>query len=69
MSISNRERFLDICHFKSRGDLYTKDVLSELTLEKWVEQGAPEEIVNPRFYMDYFQFRDRRFLTEIKSDV
>ncbi len=69
MNISSKERFLDICHFKRRGDLYISDSLSERTLSNWVEQGAPEEIVNPRFCTDYFQFQDKRGLAEIRSGL
>ncbi|GAJ19613.1 unnamed protein product, partial [marine sediment metagenome] len=54
MNISPKERFLDICHFKRPGDLCMLtglcDIGWEETLEKWVEQGAPKEIINnPRF--------------------
>ncbi|GAI95787.1 unnamed protein product [marine sediment metagenome] len=59
MKISPKERFLDICHFKRPGDLYMSILLNrfwEQTLENWVEQGAPEEIINPRFHGEYFQF-------------
>jgi len=59
MNISLKERFLDICHFKRPGDLYMSIILNrfwEQTLENWVEQGAPKEIINPRFHGEYFQF-------------
>ena len=45
MNISPRERFLDICHFKRPGDLWLKDLFWQDTLEEWVKQGAPKEIV------------------------
>jgi len=78
MSISPRERFLDICHFKRPGDLYTFDQFWPETLPKWVEQGAPEQIVAPtfseqilgsRFVHDYFQFDGCRWLLEINSGL
>ena len=58
MNISPKERFLDICHFKRPGDLCILSAgisyFMEQVLKKWVEQGAPEEIINPRFLNDYF---------------
>ena len=64
MSISPKERFLDICHFKRPGDLCmlttSGNVFWEQALQKWVEQGAPQEILNPRFRGDYFQFQHIR---------
>ncbi len=69
MNISPKERFLDICHFKRPGDLWLKDYFPEETLKNWVAQGAPEEIVNPRFCREYFQFPRRSGLVEIKSST
>jgi len=57
MNISPKERFLDICHFKRRGDLYTSDSFWVKTLEEWLKQGAPKEIKNPHFREEYFQFQ------------
>ncbi len=56
MNISPRERFLDICHFKRPGDLFTTDSFWSSTLEKWIEQGAPKDIIHRRFQREYFQF-------------
>ena len=56
MNISPKQRFLDICHFKRPGDLWLRDFFWEETLEKWVEQGAPKEIIHPHFQREYFQF-------------
>ena len=67
MNISPKERFLDIAHFKRRGDLWLKDFFLQETLEEWVKQGVPEEIVNPRFCREYFQFPRSSGLVEIKS--
>ena len=70
MNISPKERFLDICHFKRPGDLFLIfDCFWEETLEKWVEQGAPKQIIDPRFREDYFQFQYPRWLSEIKSGI
>ena len=69
MSISNRERFLDICHFKRPGDLFYLDWFWPETLKEWVKQGAPEQIIPTvkepkwqagRFLSDYFHF-DRQY--------
>ena len=61
MSISPKERFLDICHFKRPGDLCMLsaglNVIAEHILKMWIEQGASEEITNPSFINDYFQFQ------------
>ncbi|GAI64290.1 unnamed protein product, partial [marine sediment metagenome] len=70
MNISPKERFLDICHFKRPGDLYMSINLNrfwEQTLENWVEQGAPKEIINPRFHLEYFQFEHIRSLAGTKG--
>ncbi|MBA7644280.1 hypothetical protein ES703_52022 [subsurface metagenome] len=67
MNISPKERFLDICHFKRRGDLYTRDSPEGQTLENWVEQGAPKEIIIPGFCREYFQFQRMRRLAGTKS--
>ena len=65
MNISPKERFLDICHFKRLGDLFYFDWFWPETLEEWVKQGAPKQIVPTgeehmwragRFLSDYFQF-------------
>ena len=70
MNISPKQRFLDICHFKRLGDLCMPSTLNrfwEQTLEEWVEQGVPKEIIHPHFLNDYFQFQHIHWLTEIKS--
>jgi len=70
MNISPKERFLDICHFKRPGDLCMLsgniNVFFEATLENWVEQGAPKEIMNPGFCREYFQIQRIRWLTGTK---
>jgi len=68
MNISPKERFLDICHFKRPGDLFLRvELFWPLTLEKWVKQGAPKEIINPRFRREYFQFQRIRSLEGTES--
>ena len=75
MNISAKQRFLDICHFKRPGDLCMLShpaqgsVLTEQTLENWIEQGAPKEIIDPDFCRDYFQFQYIRWLGEIRSGL
>ena len=70
MSISNRDRFLGICHFERPGDLYISDWFWPSALEEWVKQGAPKQIVpevqeqehmwlGSGFINDYFQFGSR----------
>ncbi len=62
MNISPKQRFLEICHFKRPGELYILPNIRcgfwEQTLENWIEQGSPKEIINRRFRRDYFQFRN-----------
>ena len=68
--ISPKQRFLDICHFKRPGDLCLLTSVNELQDEtpgNWVEQGAPQQILNAEFRQDYFQFTTIRRLTEIRS--
>jgi len=71
MNISPKERFLDICHFKRPGDLCMLggcvNCFWDETLEEWVKQGAPKEIIDPGFCGDYFQIQHQRWLVEIKS--
>ncbi len=70
MNISPKERFLDICHFKRPGDLYmpsSHNFFWGKTLEEWLKQGAPKEIIDPRFRREYFQFERIRMLVETKS--
>ncbi len=74
MSISDRERFLGICRFERLGDLYISDTFWPETLEEWVKQGAPKQIVastieeqehmwlGSGFLSDYFQFGRRHRL-------
>ena len=73
MSISAKERFLAICRFERRGELYllTPSINDfwPRTLREWVKQGAPEQILDSRFRGDYFQFNHIRLLREIKTGV
>ncbi len=74
MNISPKERFLDICHFKRPGDLYMlsagiNNIFWDKALEAWLQQGAPKEIMNPRFCRDYFRFQPIRWLSEIISGI
>jgi len=69
MGISARERFLGICHFERPGDLFTFDKFWPETLEEWVKQGAPKQIIDPCFLYDYFQFDHCHSLTQVKSGI
>ena len=69
MTISPKERFLDICHFKRPGDLFTFDKFWPETLEKWVKRGTPEQVIDPCFIYDYFQFDHWHPLTQVKSGI
>lgn len=70
MDLSSKERFLDICHFKRPNDLYLvtpyfHDFWSG-TLDAWVKQGAPQEILDNRFRGKYFQLEHIRMLREVR---
>ncbi len=78
MTTSTRERFLGICRFERPGDLYIREMFGLEALKEWVKQGAPEQILGRRgFVEDYFQcfnyFRNPRSLGEIgaprKADI
>ncbi len=67
MNISPKERFLDICHFKRPGDLYMIDGFAGPTIERWIEQGAPEELIDRDFAKEYFQFDHVHWIGKILS--
>jgi len=73
MSDAARERFLGVCRFERPGDLYLStpyfNSFWRQTLEEWVKQGAPAQIVENRFRADYFQFEHTRILHEIVSGI
>jgi len=56
MAMTRRDRFLGICRFDRPGDLYINDGFWSQTLKEWIKQGAPENIWDPAFRADYFQF-------------
>jgi uroporphyrinogen decarboxylase len=75
MKISPKERFLDICHFKRPGDLCLlsdrfNNLFWQQTLEEWSKQGAPKEIIDPRFRREYFRFERIHWLIGTRySDI
>lgn len=69
MATGGRQRFKDICEFKSTGDLmlvtpYFHDFWTE-TLDTWVAQGAPSELRQSRFRGEYFRLDHMRMLREV----
>jgi hypothetical protein len=68
-----KQRFLDICHFKRPGDLcmmtFSLNCFWNATLQKWVKQGAPEKIVEAKFLGNYFRFQHMTSLLEIRSGI
>jgi len=69
MANGGRQRFRDICEFRSAGDLmlvtpYFHDFWTE-TLHEWVKQGAPSEIRQSRFRGEYFHLDHLRMLREV----
>jgi len=79
VDISPKQRFLDICHFKRPDDLYTHEYFWPETLEEWVKQGAPKQILpsTPReglrgnpFLHDYFNYdRQPYWLSQVISGL
>jgi len=71
MSISNRQRFLDICRGRRLGDVAIIDWFNRYwtdTPKEWVKQGAPKEILKPEGFNRYFQFEHIHNLQEIVSE-
>ena len=73
MNTPNRDRFLGICRFERPGDLsLMSPLINDFWMETpgaWVEQGAPEEMLDSRFRRKYFQFDHMRELREIQSGL
>ncbi len=72
MSISNRERFLEIARFERPNDLYVGTFFHEFwreTIHCWIQQGAPASLTDSRFRGDYFQFDHMRLLREVISGL
>ncbi|MFC2033032.1 uroporphyrinogen decarboxylase family protein [Chloroflexota bacterium] len=71
MDISPRERFLAVARFERPGDLcLLTPVFNDFwegTLEAWIKQGAPEQILNNRFRQEYLQMLHFRSLGEIRT--
>ena len=71
MAISERDRFKAIARFERPGDLMLltpdfNDFWPE-TLQKWVREGAPEQILDSRSRGDFFQFSHHRVLREVRT--
>ncbi len=70
MNISPKERFLGICRFERLGDLFTFDTFWPETLEEWVKNGAPKQILaDSPFVHNYFQFDHWHSLTQVISGI
>ena len=73
MEMSRKQRFHDIAHFKRQGDLclFTPQINDfwPRTLEEWVKQGAPQEILSSRFRGNFLQLEHFRVLREFHSGV
>jgi len=71
VAMPNRQRFLDICHFKRTGDIAIYDWFNRYwtdTPKEWVKQGAPAEILKPEGFSKYFGFDHIHNLQEIVSE-
>ena len=67
----NRERFLAICHGEQPGDFAVMDWFHRCwpdTLERWIEEGAPEDIRSQDGLNRYFDFEHLHALHEIVSE-
>ena len=73
MTESLRQRFLDICRFKRKGDLcLLAPWLNDFWVEVpgvWVRQGAPAELADHRKLRDFFQFERIRLMREIQTGL
>jgi uroporphyrinogen decarboxylase len=67
----NRERFLAICRGERPGDVAIMDWFNRYwtdTPKEWVKQGAPEDILKPGGFNQYFQIEHVHNLQEIVSE-
>jgi hypothetical protein len=79
MSISNRERYKAIARFQRPGDLFMEDMIYVNTVENWVKQGAPEQMLDRgtgvadfygnSFLKDYFKHDNKITMWGVKSGV
>ena len=70
-AMPNRERFLAICRNERPGDLAIMDWFHRCwpdTIERWIGEGAPEEIRNQDGLNRYFEFERFNALQEIISE-
>jgi hypothetical protein len=78
MKITKKERFKAIARFQKPGDLFTADMIWPETLLKWVQQGAPEELIaqqqemynslyGNRFLRNYFNYDVKHTISGVKS--
>jgi hypothetical protein len=74
MKITNRERFKAIARFQRPGDLFATDFIWPETKSKWIQQGAPEQLLsgvsdvygNP-FSRKYFKLENKCVISGVKS--
>jgi hypothetical protein len=74
MNITNREYFRAIAGFRRHGELFATEQIWTDTLTRWIEQGAPEQLMsgaadiygNP-FSRDYFKHYNKLVISDIKS--
>ena len=72
---TNRQRFLDICHFKRSGELYLGTLFNNLfwpeTLLDWTSQSAPAFFGSFDFdqVAEYFKFDPMCWMTDINSGL
>ncbi len=63
--LTNRERYKAIAHFEHTGDLWLTEAFWLETLSKWIENGAPKEIMSGASRCKYFGFEHMRTTHEI----
>jgi len=73
MADSLRQRFVDICRFKRKGDLcllapWLNDFWIE-TPDVWVSKGAPSSLADSRKLRSYFGFEHIRLMREIQTGL
>jgi uroporphyrinogen-III decarboxylase len=67
--ISNRERYKAIARFQRTGDLWMNDLFWPEALVLWMENGAPEGMMNEAWRGRYFGFDNERYAHEIVSGL
>lgn len=67
--ISNRDRYKAIARFERTGDLWMNDLFWPEALVLWMDNGAPEGMMDEAWRGRYFGFDNERYAHEIVSGI